>query len=96
MRTSNGQNVCPKCKSVIPSDDTRNVSKKIKKRLYPAQVALLDFIHLYDALQLIQSLEWLHTTTLYHSNECIEAEEKSMLYTVKVLMEKLEDIAQEA
>lgn len=95
MRTSNGQNVCPKCKSVIPSDDTRNVSKNIKK-IYPAQVALLDFIHLYDALQLIQSLEWLHTTTLYHSNECIEAEEKSMLYTVKVLMEKLEDIAQEA
>ena len=95
MTTQNGQNVCPTCKSVITSDDTRYVLKKVKKKLYPSQVALLDFIHLYDALQLIQSLEWVHNTALYHSNQRIEEEEKSILFNVKALMDKLDGIAQE-
>ncbi len=95
MSTQNGQNVCPKCKSVSTSDDTRHVSKKVKKNLYPAQLELLEFINFQDTLQIIKSLEWVHNTALYHSHLFIEEEEKSILFNVKLLMDKLGDIVRE-
>ncbi|GAA3656381.1 hypothetical protein [Flavivirga jejuensis] len=95
MLNSNGQNVCSKCKSVNTSDDARNVSKKVKKLLYTAQVELLEFISFYDTLELIKSLEWVHNTALYHSHLFIEDEEKSILFNVKLLMDKLGDIVRQ-
>lgn len=89
MQTQNGPNVCPKCKSVSTSGDTRNVSKKVKTKLYPAQVELLEFISFQDTLALIKSLEWVHNTALYHSHLLIEEEEKSILFNVRLLMDKL-------
>ncbi|MDO5969561.1 hypothetical protein Q4Q35_07065 [Flavivirga aquimarina] len=95
MSTQNGQNVCPKCKSVNTSDDTRHVSKKVRKDLYPAQLELLEFISFQDTLELIKSLEWVHNTALYHSHSFIEEEEKSILFNIRLLMDKLNGIARE-
>lgn len=94
MLHSNGQNVCPKCKSVYTADDARHVSKTVKVCLAPAQVELLEFISFQDTQQIIKSLEWVHDTALYHSHLFIEDEEKSSLFNIKLLMEKLKGITQ--
>lgn len=92
MRNRNSQNVCPTCKSVYTSDDTRHVSKKVNTKLYPTQVEPLEFIDFHDALKLIKSLEWAHNTALYHSRLFIEDEEKSNLFDIRLLMDKLEGV----
>ncbi len=95
MSTHDGLNVCPKCKSVHTSADTRRVSKQIQKKLYPAQVELLEFIEFQDTLELIKSLEWVHNTALYHSDVFIDDEEKINLFNVRLLMERLGDMVRE-
>lgn len=92
MRNTRGQNVCPKCNSVYTPDDARHASKKVKKHLDPAEVALLEFINFQDTLQIIKALEWVHDTALYHSHSFIEEEEKFILFNVKLLTEKLKAI----
>jgi len=94
MSTQNGHCNCPKVGQEATSD-TRNVSKKVKKKLLPSQVELLEFINCHDAPELVKSLKWVHNTALYHSNLFIEDEEKSVLYDVKLLIEMIEDIARE-
>ena len=89
MRNRNSQNPCPRCKSSQTSNDTQHVSKKSNTKLYPAQLELLEFIDFHDALKLIRSLEWVHNTALYHSHLFIDDEEKSSLFDVKLLIDKL-------
>lgn len=95
MTTQNGPNVCPKCKSVHTSGDTPHVSKQVQKKLFPAQVELLEFIEFQDTSQIIKSLEWVHNTALYHSHLFIKEEEKSNLFNVRLLMDKLGDVVRE-
>ncbi len=90
MSTQNGQNVCPKCKSVHTPEDARHVSKKSKKDLHPNELKFLEFIKFQNALELIYSLEWVHNTAIYHSHLHIEEEEKYFLFNVKQLMDKLD------
>ncbi len=92
MSTHDGLNVCPKCKSAHTSADTRHVSKQIQKKLYPAQIELLEFIEFQDTSQIIKSLEWVHNTALYHSDVFIDDEEKINLFNVRLLMERLGDM----
>ncbi len=69
--------------------------KKIKTKLLPAQLELLEFVNFLDAPALIKSLEWLHDTTCYHSYEPIEEDEKFNLFNIKLLVEKLGGLVRE-
>ncbi len=92
MQTPNGPNVCPKCNSDNIANDARNVSKKSNAELSASQVELLAFVNVQDAPELVKSLKWVHDAAIYHSHLFIEAEEKSMLHDVKILIDRIADI----
>ena len=88
MRTSNGQ-VCPKCKSVNIANDTRNVSKTVKL-LTSAEVDFLEFFNYLDSPKFVNSLKLIHDLAVYHSDVLFDVEEKTTLYDVRTLWEKIE------
>lgn len=93
MQTPSGQNVCPKCNSVNTTDDTRNVSK-VSKLLTSAEVELLEFVNYLDSPDLVKSLKLIHDFAIYHSYIPFDLEEKTALYDVRVLWEKIEEIVE--
>ena len=91
MQTQNGQNVCPKCKSVNIANDARNVSKT-PKLLTSAEIEFLEFFNRIDSPCLIKSLQLIHDLAVYHSDVPFYEEEKGALYDVRVLWEKIEEM----
>jgi hypothetical protein len=91
MRTSNGPNVCPKCNSVNIANDTRNVSKT-SKLLTAGEVELLEFFVYLNRPDLVKSLKLIHDLAIYHSDVAFDTEEKTALYDVRVLWEKIEEM----
>ena len=91
MQTPDGQNVCSKCKSVNITNDTRNVSRT-SKLLTSAEVELLEFVNCLDSPDLVNSLKLIHDFAIYHSSIPFDEEEKTALFDVRVLWEKIAQI----
>ncbi len=91
MRNVNGQAVCPKCKLINTSCDTRNVSKKLKL-LTSTEIEFLEFFNSTDNPNLVKSLQLIHDFAIYHSDISFDCEEKTALYDVRVLWEKIEEM----
>jgi len=89
MRTPNGGNVCPRCKSVNITNDTRDVSKT-SKLLTSAEIDLLEYVGHLDRMDLVNSLKLIHDFAIYHSSIPFDDDEKTALYDVRVLWEKIE------
>ena len=91
MQTPNGPNVCPKCNSVNIANDTRNVSKT-SKLLTSAEVDFLELGNCLNSPDLVKSLKLIHDLAIYHSDVAFGTEEKTALYDVRVLWEKIEEM----
>jgi hypothetical protein len=91
MRNTNGVNVCPKCKSVNITNDTRNVSNT-SKLLTPPEIELLEFVGYLERPDLVKSLKLIHDLAIYHSDVAFDTKEKTALHDVRVLWEKIADM----
>jgi hypothetical protein len=91
MRNRKSQNVCPKCNLVSTANDARNVSKT-SKLLTSAEVEFLEFFGYLDRPDLVKSLKLIHDLAIYHSNVAFDTEEKTALYDVRILWEKVEEM----
>ena len=88
MRNTNGVNVCPKCNSDNIANDTRNVSKTTKL-LTSGEVEMLEFLNDLDRPDLVKSLKLIHDCAIYHSFVSLDTEEKTALYDMRILWEKM-------
>ena len=91
MRNTIGENVCPKCNSVNIANDTRNVSKT-SKLLTSAEVEFFEFVSYLERPDLVNSLKLIHDLAIYHTDVAFDTEEKTALYDVRVLWEKIEQM----
>ena len=76
-------------------NQSNKVKNEITNQYAPAQLELLEMIVLNDALELAEELMLIHDIALYHSDYCINKEEKTALYQLKQMSEILTQISKE-
>ena len=86
MRNPNGQSSCQNCNSADKKVDTPPVSK-IEMLLLPSQAKFIESIMSHVLEELIESLKFVHNSTLYLSDVPIEEDERLYLHNVKILWE---------
>jgi hypothetical protein len=88
MSTQNGQ-VCPKCNADNIANATRNVSKTTKL-VTSGEVEMLEFLNFLNRTDLVNALKLIHDCASYHSSVSLDIQEKTALYDMSVLWEKME------
>jgi len=88
MRNVNGQNVCSKCNA--NTTDTLSTDKpRTTKLLTSGEVEMLEFLNDLDRPDLVNSLKLIHDCAIYHSFVSLDTEEKTALYDIRILWEKM-------
>ncbi len=87
MLHSNGQTACLNGNQL----ETVNGSK-IPIPLNASEAEFLDFVKFHGIDELIKSLKMVHDFALYHTDLCLDTQEKNALFNLKILWEGLEQM----